>query len=266
VNETLKLMGRPAGERLTPEVAREVCQRAGSKAMLAGSIVELGSQYVIGLKAVDCQRGEVLAETQEQAAGKETVLKTLDTAAVRLRSKLGESLTSVQKYATPLDEATTASLQALQAYTLALKALQEKDDNPATVAWAQRAIHLDPNFAMGYSLLGVGYHNLGEFNLAAENTRKAYALRERVSEREKFLIESSYYLFATGDLEKGRQSCELWAQTYPRDGTPHSILTLLSCTLALANMTKAWRRPARGFASTRQVVTIMRTLPGPISS
>jgi eukaryotic-like serine/threonine-protein kinase len=227
VNETLKLMGRPAGERLTPEVAREVCQRAGSKSMLTGSIVELGSQYVIGLKAVDCQRGDVLAETQEQAAGKETVLKTLDKAAVRLRSKLGESLTSVQQYATPLEEATTPSLQALQAYTLALKALQEKDDNPATVAWAQRAIHLDPNFAMGYSLLGVGYHNLGEFNLGAENTRKAYALRERVSEREKFLIESSYYLFATGDLEKGRQSCELWAQTYPRDVTPHSILTFL---------------------------------------
>jgi serine/threonine protein kinase len=204
VNETLKLMGRPAGERLTPEVAREVCQRAGSKAMLAGSIVELGSQYVIGLKAVDCQRGEVLAETQEQAAGKETVLKTLDTAAVRLRSKLGESLTSVQKYATPLDEATTASLQALQAYTLALKALQEKDDNPATVAWAQRAIHLDPNFAMGYSLLGVGYHNLGEFNLAAENTRKAYALRERVSEREKFLEERRGRHGATAGLGYGQ--------------------------------------------------------------
>ncbi len=227
VNETLKLMGRPAGERLTPEVAREVCQRAGSKSMLAGSIVELGSQYVIGLKAVDCHRGDVLAETQEQAAGTETVLNTLDKAAVRLRSKLGESLTSVQKYATPLEEVTTPSLQALQAYTLALKALQEKDDNAATVAWAQRAIHLDPNFAMGYSLLGVGYHNLGEFNLGAENTRKAYALRERVSEREKFLIESSYYLFATGDLEKGRQSCELWAQTSPRDVTPHSILTFL---------------------------------------
>jgi eukaryotic-like serine/threonine-protein kinase len=231
VNETLKLMGRPAGERLTPEVTREVCQRAGSKAMLAGSIVELGSQYVIGLKAVDCQTGDVLAEAQEQAAGKETVLKTLDAAAVSIRSKLGESLTSVQKYATPLDKATTPSLQALQAYTLALKALREKDDNPATVAWAQRAIHLDPNFAMGYSLLGVGYHNLGGFSLAAENTRKAYALRERVSEREKFLIESSYYVFATGDLEKGRQSCELWAQTYPRDVTPHSILSYLHWVL-----------------------------------
>lgn len=127
----------------------------------------------------------------------------------------------------------------MQAYTLALKALQEKDDNVATVAWAQRAIHLDPNFAMGYSLLGVGYHNLGEFNLEAENTRKAYELRERVSEREKFLIESSYYLF-----EKGRQSCELWAQTYPRDVTPHSILTFLYFCLGQYDKSLAEAREA----------------------
>jgi eukaryotic-like serine/threonine-protein kinase len=167
VNQTLKMMGRPTGERLTPEVTREVCQRTGSKAMLTGSIAGLGSQYVIGLKAVNCNSGDVLAEAQDQAAGKEVVLKALGSAAVSLRGRLGESLTSVQKYATPLEEATTSSLQALQAYTLAQKALQEKDDSPATVAWAQRAIHLDPNFAMGYSLLGVGYHNLGEFNLAA---------------------------------------------------------------------------------------------------
>lgn len=138
-----------------------------------------------------------------------------------------------------MEEATTSSLQALQAYTLALKALQEKDDNAATVAWAQRAIHLDPNFAMGYSLLGVGYHNLGEFNLEAENTRKAYELRERVSEREKFLIESSYYLF-----EKGRQSCELWAQTYPRDVTPHSILTFLYFCLGQYDKSLAEAREA----------------------
>ena len=121
VNETLKLMGRPAGDRLTPEVTREVCQRTGSKAMLTGSIAGLGSQYVIGLKAVNCDTGDVLAEAQEQAAGKEAVLKALDAAAVSLRSKLGESLSSVQKYATPLEEATTPSLEALKAYSLGVK-------------------------------------------------------------------------------------------------------------------------------------------------
>ena len=225
INETLKLMGRRIGEKLTPEITREVCQRVGSKAMLTGSIAELGSQYVIGLKAVNCNSGDVLAEAQRQAAGKEVVLKALDSAAVSMRGKLGESLSSVQKYATPLYEATTPSLEALQAYTLAVRALAERDDNPATVTWAQRAVHLDPNFAIAYSLLGVGYHNLGELNLAAENIRKAYELRERVSEREKFNIDAGYYNFATGDLEKTRQSCELWSQTYPRDEVPNAILS-----------------------------------------
>jgi len=227
INETLKLMGRPTGERLTPEVTRQVCQRTGSKAMLTGSIAGLGSHYVIGLKAVNCNSGDVLAEAQEQAAGKEMVLKALDSAAVSLRGKLGESLSSVQKYATPLEKATTPSLEALQAYTLAVKAIGVNDDSPAVVAWSQRAVHLDPNFAVAYNLLGVGLHNLGELNLAAENTRKAYELRERVSEREKFDIESGYYNFVVGDLEKARQSCELWAQTYPRDDVPHAILSNL---------------------------------------
>jgi len=232
INETLKLMGRSVGEKLTPEITREVCQRVGSKAMLTGSIAELGSQYVIGLKAVNCNSGNVLAEAQEQAAGKEAVLKALDSAAVSLRGKLGESLNSVQKYATPLYEATTPSLEALQAYTLAAKSLSERDDNPATVTWAQRAVHLDPNFAVAYDLLGVGLHNLGEYNLAAENIRKAYELRERVSEHEKFDIESGYYNFVVGDMEKARQSCELWAQTYPRDDVPDAILTGLYLVVA----------------------------------
>ncbi len=201
-----------------------ICQRTGSRAMIAGSIAALGSQYVIGLKAVDCNSGDVLAEAQEEAAGKEMVLKALNGAAVSLRGKLGESLSSVQKYATPLDEATTPSLEALQAYSLARKALGERDDNAATVALSQKAIRLDPNFAAAYSLLGVGYHNLGQMNLAAENTRKAYELRQRVSERERFEIETSYYNFVTGDLVKVQQSCELWAQAYPRDDVPHTIL------------------------------------------
>ena len=142
-------------ERLTPEVIREVCQRMGSKAMLSGSIVALGTQYVLGLKAVNCSSGDLLAEVQEQAANKEGVLKALDSAAVSLRRKLGESLSSVQKYATPLQEATTPSLEALQAYSLGARAIAERDDNPGAVPLLQRAIHLDPNFATAYGLLAV---------------------------------------------------------------------------------------------------------------
>jgi serine/threonine protein kinase/tetratricopeptide (TPR) repeat protein len=232
ISQTLKLMGRSIGEKLTPEITREVCQRIGSKAMLTGSIAQLGSQYVIGLKAVDCNSGDVLAEAQQQAAGKELVLKALDSAAVSMRGKLGESLSSVQKYATPLYEATTPSLEALQAYTLAAKSLAERDDNPSTVTWAQRAVRLDANFAMAYNLLGVGLHNLGEYNLATENVRKAYELRERVSEHEKFNIDAGYHNFVTGDLEKTRQTCELWAQTYPRDDVPNAILSGLYLVVA----------------------------------
>jgi eukaryotic-like serine/threonine-protein kinase len=252
INETLKLMGRAPGERLTPEITRDVCQRTGSRAMIVGSIAALGSQYVVGLKAADCDSGEVLAEAQEQAAGKELVLKALNGAAVSLRGKLGESLSSVQKYATPLDEATTPSLEALQAYTLAVKAIEERDDNPAVVAFTQRAIRLDPNFAAAYSLLGVGYHNLGQLNLGAKSTRKAYELRQRVSERERVGIETSYYNFVTGDLGKARESCELWAQAYPRDDVPHTILNGLYFSLgqydkALAEALEALRlNPASG--------------------
>ena len=227
INETLKLMGRPAEERLTPEVIREVCERMGSKAMLSGSIVALGTQYVLGLKAVNCSSGDLLAEVQEQAANKEGVLKALDSAAVSLRRKLGESLSSVQKYATPLEEATTPSLEALQAYSLGARAIAERDDNPGAVPLLQRAIRLDPNFATAYGLLAVSYNNLGETTLAAENTRKAYELRERVSQRERLTIESFYYHFVLGDLEKARQSYELWAQTYPRDYIPPTNLSFL---------------------------------------
>jgi serine/threonine protein kinase/tetratricopeptide (TPR) repeat protein len=252
INATLRLMGHPPGQRLTPDITREVCQRIGSRAMIVGSIAALGSQYVVGLKASDCNSGDVLAEAQEQAAGKEQVLKALNGAAVSLRGKLGESLSSVQKYATPLDEATTPSLEALQAYTLAEKAIEERDDNPAVVAFTQRAVRLDPNFAAAYSLLGVGYHNLGQLNLGAESTRKAYELRERVSERERFGIETSYYNFVIGDLGRARESCELWAQAYPRDDVPHTILNGLYFSLgqydkALTEALEALRlNPASG--------------------
>jgi len=221
VNDTLKLMGRPADDRLTPEVTREVCQRTSSKAMLAGSIAPLGSQYVIGLKAVNCATGDVLAEAQEQAAGKEAVLKALDAAAIRLRSKLGESLSSVQKYATPLEEATTPSMEALKAYSLGIKTHNAKDGT-AALPFIQRAVELDPNFAMAYDVLGGIYGELNQGGRATEYIRKAYALREKVSEWERFYIEGLYYLRATGELEKAAQTVDQWQQTYPRDEFPHA--------------------------------------------
>ncbi|MFZ0913582.1 MAG: protein kinase [Candidatus Korobacteraceae bacterium] len=223
VNETLRLMGRPAGDRLTPELAREVCQRRGSRAILTGSIAALGSQYVIGLKAANCNTGDVLAQAQEQAAGKEAVLKALDNAAVSLRAKLGESLSSVQKYATPVEEATTPSLEALKAYSLGRKMQAAKGDVPA-LPFYKRAVELDPNFAAAYRSMSVVYGNLNELGRAAENSRKAYELREKVSERERLAIEAIYYTYTTGELEKAAQAYELWQQTYPRDYLPYTNL------------------------------------------
>ena len=197
-------MGRSAGDRPTLDVMREVCQRTGSKAMVTGSIAELGSQYVIGLKAVNCNTGEVLAEAQEQATSKEAVLKALDKAAVSLRSKLGESLSSVQKYDTPL-EATTPSLEALKAYSLGRKTWFAKGAT-AALPFYKRAVELDPNFAMAYIAMSNAYGVLGETSRSAENARKAYELREKVSERERFSIEANYYLNVTGELEQASQA------------------------------------------------------------
>jgi serine/threonine protein kinase/Flp pilus assembly protein TadD len=230
VNETLKLMGRPAGDRLTPEATREVCQRTGSKAMLTGSIAGLGSQYVIGLEAVNCNTGDVLADAQEQAAAKEAVLKALDNAAVSMRSKLGESLSSVQKYATPVEEATTPSLEALKAYSLGVKTGNAKGQT-AALPFIKRAVALDPNFAMAYNWMAEIYTILNEAGLGAENARKAYELREKASERERFHIEGNYYLTVTGELEKATQTFELWQQTYPRDAQPYRSLGFISTDL-----------------------------------
>jgi len=230
VNQTLKLMGRLAGDSLTPEVTREVCQRTGSKAMLTGSIAGLGSQYVIGLKAVNCQNGDLLAEAQEQAAGKEAVLKALDAAAVSLRSKLGESISTVQEYATPLEDATTPSLEALKAYSLGVKTRYAKGDTAAQPFY-KRAVELDPNFAYAYLYLANTYHNLNEVGVAAEYARKAYKLREKVSELERLSIEGFYYLYVTGELEKAAQTYELWQQTYPRNYQPYVDLGLISSFL-----------------------------------
>ena len=226
VQQTLRLMGQPPDARLTPEIARDLCQRTQSAAVLDGSIASLGSQYVLGLKAVNCLTGDSLAEEQATADGKERVLKALGDSATKLRAKLGETLSTVQKFDTPLEQATTPSLEALQAYSLGRKAMVG-GDLAVAAPFFQRAIHLDPNFAMAYAALGMSYWNLGESTLGADNTRKAYELRERVSGMEKFYIESHYYQNATGDLEKARQVYELWAQTYPRDVIPPNNLRVI---------------------------------------
>ena len=230
VNQTLKMMGRPAGDRLTPEVTREVCQRTSSKAMLTGSIAGLGSQYVIGLKAVNCQSGDMMAEAQEQATSKEGVLKALDAAAVRLRSKLGESLSTVQEYATPLADATTSSLEALKAFSLGVKTRYAKGET-AALPFYKRAVELDQSFAWAYLYLSTTYSNLNEVGLAAKYARKAYELREKVSERERFAIEALYYWSVTGELEKAAQTYELWQQTYPRNFQPYGNLGFISQSL-----------------------------------
>jgi len=230
VNAILKQMGRPAGDRLTPEVAREICQRSGSKAFLAGSISSLGSQYVVSLKAVDCNTGDVLAETQEQAAGKEAVLKALDHAAMSLRPKLGESLSSVQKYAVPVGDATSSSLEALQAYGLAQKTRWSQGETAALPLY-KRAIELDPDFASAYNSLSITYSNLNQSARAAEYARKAYALRDKVTDRERFPIESFYYWYVTGELEKAADVYRLWQQTYPRDYATHVNLAYIYSNL-----------------------------------
>ena len=230
VIETLQLMGRSPDDRLTASVTREVCQRTGSKAMLNGSIAGLGSQYVIGLKAVNCNTGDLLAEAQERASGKEAVLKALDAAAVSLRSRLGESVGSVKNYATPLEDATTPSLEALKAYSVGVKTDHAKGD-AAALPFFQRAVDLDPNFAMAYKWMSVAYFDLNEIGRAAENARKAYALHEKVSERERFNIDSIYYSNVTGELEKDAQTIELWQQTYPRDGTAYGHLGFVFATV-----------------------------------
>jgi eukaryotic-like serine/threonine-protein kinase len=216
VATTLELMTRPAGTKLTPEVARELCQRAGSKAYIAGAIGSLGSEYVVGLKAVNCRSGDTLAAEQVTAASKEKVLDTLGGAATKLRSELGESLATVQKLDVPLEQATTSSLEALQAYSLGRNARNEKGAAPA-LPYFQRAIQLDPNFALGYWALGSDYFDLGETNRASEYTTKAFQLREHASERERLNIAAEYYREVTGELDKAVETYQEVIESYPRD-------------------------------------------------
>jgi len=216
VTATLNLMMRPADTKLTSSVARELCQRAASKAYIAGSIAALGSEYVLGLKAVNCQSGDILAQDQVTAASKEKVLDAVGQAAGKLRGELGESLATVQKFDVPLSEATTSSLEALKAYSLGEKAHSEKGTS-AALPYHQRAIELDPNFAMGYEGVGVDYSVLSETGRASEYFTKAFQLREHASEREKLRFTADYYSNVTGEVRKAAQTYQEEIQAYPRD-------------------------------------------------
>ncbi len=227
IAQTLGLMAQPKDARLTSDLARDVCQRTASAATIDGSISSLGSQYVVGLKAVNCHDGDLLANEQATANGKEQVLKALGEASTKIRVKLGESLASVQKYDAPAENVTTSSLEALQAFSLGYQTAVVSRDDAAAIPFYQRAVTLDPNFAMAYARLGTSYSNLGELARSAENLRKAYALRERVSERERFYIDTHYEQFVNGNLEAARKAYELWAQTYPRDSVPPTNLNVI---------------------------------------
>jgi eukaryotic-like serine/threonine-protein kinase len=215
VAKTLQLMTRPVGTKLTPDVARELCQRAG-KAYIAGAIGSLGSEYVLGLKAVNCQSEDTLAEEQVTVASKDKVLNALGKAASKLRGELGESLATVQKFDIPLAEATTSSLEALKAFSLGRSALLKKNTAGA-LPYFQRAIELDPNFAMGYSAVGGYYSSIGELSRANEYFTKAFQLREHASERERLIIAANYYSIVTGELDKAAQTFQEEIEAYPRE-------------------------------------------------
>jgi eukaryotic-like serine/threonine-protein kinase len=229
VGETLKLMGRAPTERVTADVAKELCLRTGSKALIGGSISNLGSQYVVSLDAVACNTGDNLAKERAEAPSKEGVLKALDTVAAAIRPRLGESLASVQKFDVPV-EATTPSLEALKAYSMGITTGRTKGDAEA-IPFMKRAIELDPGFAMAYSGLAVEYSNLGQASLATDCAKKSYNLRDRVSDREKYRISAFYFQYVTGEVEKATEAYELWAKSYPRDSVPRGNLGVLYADL-----------------------------------
>jgi eukaryotic-like serine/threonine-protein kinase len=226
VQDTLRLMEKAPDTRVTSNIAREVCRRTESMAVIEGSIAKLGDNYVIGLNATNCRTGEVLVREQITSEDKPHVLAALQKTAREMRSKLGESRTTLEKFDTPLDQATTTSLEALAAYSLGSKKNRE-GEVAASLPFFERAIQLDPNFAMAYAGLGYQYAGLGEWNLADENFKKAFELRDRVSEQEKLSIESAYYWSVLGDLEKASQTKEFTEQSYPRDAWPPSDLSLI---------------------------------------
>ncbi|HMK22252.1 MAG TPA: protein kinase [Terriglobales bacterium] len=218
IEETLRLMGRPENAKITREMARELCIRTGSKAFLLGTISKLGDHYLVGVDAIGCSNGETLAKEQEEGAGKDEVLKALGKAASSLRAKLGESLATVQRFDVPV-EATTPSLEALKAFSMGITTFRTRGNSEA-IPFYKRAIELDPNFAVAYASLGLTYSNLQQASLAAENIKKAYELKDHVSEREKYRISALYYGYVTGEMEQAAEVYELWAKSYPQDPIP----------------------------------------------
>jgi len=221
VREALKFMGRSPDERVTRDVAREICQRQGLKAMLVGSIASLGNHYVITLDAINAQTGDAIAREQAESENKEQVLHALSEAAMKLREKLGESLQSIQKFDAPIQQATTSSLEAFKALSLGVEQ-QLKGKYLEAIPYFKRAAEIDPNFALAYARMASIYYNSRQYDLAAEASQKAYELRDRVSERERLYISAGYYDNVTGELEKYLETLELWKHTYPRDASPHN--------------------------------------------
>jgi DNA-binding winged helix-turn-helix (wHTH) protein/tetratricopeptide (TPR) repeat protein len=224
IRRTLKMMGKGADERITGETARELCERTGGAAVLEGSIAALGAKYVVGLRATNCHNGDVIDDEQVQAEKKEDVLDALSTIASKFRTHVGESLTTITQHDKPLDEATTTSLEALRAYSAAVRTAFATGYSEA-IPLMKSATTIDPNFALAHAHLGLWYSSIGESQLATESTIKAFELRERTSDREKLFITAMYYRDVTGNVEKGRQTLESWARTYPRDPIANGLLS-----------------------------------------
>jgi eukaryotic-like serine/threonine-protein kinase len=259
VRKTLRLMNRPPDERVTPTLGREICQRQGLKAMLTGSIASLGRNYVISLEAVNAQTDEVLAREQSEAEGKEQVLKTLGETTTRLRQKVGESLASIRKFDVPLTQATTSSLEALRAFSLG-DAHRDKAEFTEAISFYKRAVELDPNFASAYQRIGTMYGNIGQSDLGMEFSKKAFALRERATERERFHITSAYYVTATKELDNWIEVLELWRQTYPRDFAPRNNLAY--AYIRVGQYEKAIEEASEGIRLNPNAVLLYNTLGG----
>ncbi len=224
IQQTLQLMDRKPDTKLTPPVAREICQRTGSAADLEGSIAQIGTRYLLTLKAVDCANGETLASAEAQAGDKNHVLDALGKLASGIRNKLGESIGTVQKFNTPLEQATTPSLEALKAYSLGLR-YDITNGGDAAIPFIKHAIKLDPKFALAYAWLGIESTDMGESGLAAAYARKAYEFRDRASDSEKYFISAVYYKEATGNMEEAEQACQQWSLAHPRASMPHVYLS-----------------------------------------
>ena len=262
IQQALRFMGRSPDERVTKDIAHEICLREGVKAMLTGSISSLGSHYVIALEAVNAQTNDSLDREQVEAESKEQVLKSLDRAASSLREKLGESIGSVQKFATPLEAATTSSLDALKEYSLGQAAHSTFDDD-AAIPHLKRAVELDPNFAMAWAVLGIAYSNLTDTQHAHECLQKAFDLKDRASERERFYIAGHYYDTLKRQADQSAQLLEQWKQTYPRDTIPRDDLALLYASWASTK--RLWPTPARRCNSIRKTLSPIRMCRLPIN-